>query len=168
MQKATKIALIIFFLLIVVAIPLYIYTHPDASQPDVSIQVKGKVGNSFNLTLTQLQAYTPVTLQVALSSSSHTEGNGDFKYTGALLKDLLTQAQINSDAKSVFIQASDGYGTTLTIQEAQNQNTIIAYQKEGSPLSLLKDGGEGPLRLIIGDDEFAQRWVRGVASIEVS
>ncbi len=168
MQKATKIALVIFFLLIVAAIPLYIYTRPDASQPDVYIQVKGKVGNPFNLTLAQLQTYTPVTLQVTLSSSSHTEENGDFKYTGALLKDLLTQAQVNNDAKTVFIQASDGYGTTLTIQEAQNRNTIIAYQKEGSPLSMLKEGGEGPLRLIIGDDEFAQRWVRGVASIEVS
>lgn len=168
MQKATKIALLVFFILIVAAIPLYIYTRPDATHPDVSIQVKGKVGNPFNLTLAQLQTYTPTTLQVTLSSSSHTEDNGEFKYTGALLKDLLTQAQVNSNATLVFIQASDGYGTTLTIQETQNQNTIIAYQKEGATLSLLKDGGEGPLRLIIGDDEFAQRWVRGVVAIEVS
>ena len=168
MQKATKIALIIFFLLIVAAIPLYYYTRPDTTQPDVYLQVKGKVTNPVNLTLTQLQTYTPVTLQVTLSSSSHTEDNGNFNYTGILLDDLLNQAQVQSDATSVFIQAADGYGMTLTIQEAQNQNTIIAYRKEGSPLSLLKDGGEGPLRLIIGDDEFAQRWVRGVASIEVS
>src|SRR3972149_6497114 len=138
MNRATKIALVVFFLLIIAAIPLYYYTRPDVTQPDVSLQVKGKVTHPANLTLTQLQTYTPVTLQVTLSSSSHTEENGDFNYTGVLLEDLLNQAQVKSDATSVFIQAADGYGMTLTIQEAQNQSTIIAYQKEGIPLSLLQ------------------------------
>jgi hypothetical protein len=47
-----------------------------------------------------------------------------------------------------------------------SQNTIIAYQKDGASLTQLKDGGEGTLRLIIGNDEFAQRWLRGVAVIQ--
>ena len=168
MNKTTKIALIVFFLLIIAAIPLYIYSRPDLAGPDVVLQIKGKVSNPMNLTLTQIQTYTPTTLQVTVSSSSHSEENGDFNYTGVPLEDLLSQSQLSSDASSVFIQASDGYGLTLTLQEAQNQNTIVAYQKDGSPLTLLKDGGEGPLRLIIGGDEFAQRWIRGVVSIEVS
>jgi hypothetical protein len=33
---------------------------------------------------------------------------------------------------------------------------------------LLKNDGEGPLRLIIGSDQYAQRWVRGVVSVIVS
>jgi DMSO/TMAO reductase YedYZ molybdopterin-dependent catalytic subunit len=49
-----------------------------------------------------------------------------------------------------------------------NQNTIIAYQKDGATLTALKAGGEGPLRLIIGNDQYAQRWVKGVVAIEVS
>jgi DMSO/TMAO reductase YedYZ molybdopterin-dependent catalytic subunit len=167
-NKTTKIAFILFFLLIIGAIPLYIYSHPDLAQPDVFLQIKGKVSTPMNLTLVHLQTYAPATLQVTLSSSSHSEENGDFSYTGVLLEDLLNQSQPNSDASYVFIQASDGYGLTLTIQEAQNQNAIISYQKDGKPLSLLKDGGEGPLRLIIGGDEFAQRWIRGVVSIEIS
>ena len=91
-----------------------------------------------------------------------------YSYTGVTLKELLNRAQVASNATSVYIQASDGYGTTLTIQEAQKDNVFIAYKKDGATLSLLSEGGEGPYRLVMGDDEYAQRWVRGVVAIEVS
>jgi len=168
MQRNTKIALLVFFVLIVAAVPLYIYTRPDAASEADSLQIKGDVANPQTLTIAQLEAYPKVTLQVTLTSSSQAQDNGNFSYTGVRLKDLLNDAQVNGNATEVFVQAQDGYGTTLTMTEAQNQNTIIAYQKDGLALTLLKDGGEGPLRLIIGDDEFAQRWVRGVAALEVN
>ncbi len=168
MKKSTKIALIVFFILIVAAIPLYYFTRPDASQPADTLQVKGDVNNPTTLTLAQLEALPATTLQVTLSSSSHQEENGVFNYTGVSLSVLLGQTQANTNATSVYVQASDGYGSTLTMQEAQNEKTFIAYQKDGALLTQLKDGGEGPLRLIIGDDVYAQRWVRGVAAIEVS
>jgi len=167
MQRNTKIALLVFFLLIVAAFPLYILTRPDISQPG-TLQIKGDAITPITLTVDQLDAYPSMTLQVTLTSSSRTEDNGVFNYTGVPLKDLLIQAQVNSNVTSIFVQAQDGYGTTLTIDEAQSQNTLIAYQKDGSSLTQIKDGGEGPLRLIIGDDQYAQRWVRGVASIEIS
>jgi DMSO/TMAO reductase YedYZ molybdopterin-dependent catalytic subunit len=168
MKKATKIALVIFALLIVASIPLYYFTRPDSTQPPDTLQIKGKVANTANLTLSQLETYPAVTMEVTVNSGGHPEGNGVFNYTGVLLKDLLNQAQISGSAVSVYIQASDGYGTTLTIQDAQNENTFIAYQKMGASLTLLRNGGEGPFRLIINSDEYAQRWVRGVVSIEVS
>ena len=165
-MKSTKIALIAFFLIVAV-FPLYYFTRPDASTPD-SLQIKGNVNAPITLTLDQLETYPSATLQVTLSSSSRPQENGIFNYTGVLLKDLLNQAQVCSNATSVYVQASDGYGTSITIQDAQDQNAIIAYQKDGAPLTALKVGGEGPLRLIIGNDEYAQRWVRGVAALEVS
>ena len=168
MQKNTKIALLVFLILVVAVVPLYIYTRPDNASEPSSLQIKGYVANPETLTLAQLEAYPSMTLQVTLTSSSRTQDNGNFTYTGVLLKDLLQDAQTNSNSSSVFVQAQDGYGTTLTMHEAQSQNTIIAYQKDGTALTQLKDGGEGPLRLIIGDDQYAQRWVRGVASIEIS
>jgi len=167
MKKSTKIAFIIFFLLIVAVVPLYYFTRPDSTAPD-SLQIKGNVNAPVTLTLGQLETYPSVTMQVTLSSSSRPQENGAFNYTGVLLKDLLNQAQVCSNATSVYVQASDGYGTTITIQDAQDQNTFIAYQKDGTSLTALKVGGEGPLRLIIGNDEYAQRWVRGVAVLEVS
>jgi DMSO/TMAO reductase YedYZ molybdopterin-dependent catalytic subunit len=168
MKRSTKIALSLFVLLIVAAVPLYYFTRPNGTQLAGSLQIRGNVDNPITLTLSDLQSLPSITLQVSLSSSSHQDENGVFNYTGIPLKDLLSQAQANTNATLIYIQASDGYGTTITIQDAENQNTIIAYQKDGQPLTLLKDGGEGPLRLIIGSDQYAQRWVRGIAAINVS
>jgi DMSO/TMAO reductase YedYZ molybdopterin-dependent catalytic subunit len=166
MKKSTKIALGVFIVLIIAVIPLYYYTRPEATQPSGTLQIRGKVGSPANLTFTQLEDYPTVTLQVSING--HQGDNGNYGYTGVTLKELLNQAQVENNATSVFIQASDGYGTTLTIQEALKDNVFVAYKKDGAALSLLSDGGEGPYRLVMGDDEYAQRWVRGVVAIEVS
>ncbi len=148
--------------------PLYNYTHPQSGTTDeASLQIRGEVVNLTNITLTQLKSYTSTTVQVTLSSSSRPQDNGVFDYTGVTLKTLLDKAQASANATSVYVQASDGYGSTIPIQDALNENTIIAYQRNGTALTMLKDNGEGPLRLIIANDQFAQRWIRGVAAIEV-
>jgi DMSO/TMAO reductase YedYZ molybdopterin-dependent catalytic subunit len=167
MKKSTKLALALFSILVVSAIPLYFYTRPAQVQ-EGTVQIKGQVKNPLTITFSQLENYTPRTLEVTLSSSSRISDNGVFNYTGVTLRTLLEQANGSANATSVYIQASDGYGTTIPIQDAMNQNTIIAYQKNGSPLTELKDDGEGPLRLIIGSDQYAQRWIRGVVAIEAS
>jgi DMSO/TMAO reductase YedYZ molybdopterin-dependent catalytic subunit len=166
MNRNVKIVLVIFVALIIAAIPLYYYTRPTTPE-SAALQIKGEVSNPSNMTLAEVKAYTPTTVQVTLSSSSRPSDNGDFNYTGVQLSELLNQAQTSPNATEVYVQASDGYGTTLPIQDALKQDTIIAYEKDGEPLTELKDDGEGPLRLIIGNDQYAQRWVRGVVAIEV-
>jgi DMSO/TMAO reductase YedYZ molybdopterin-dependent catalytic subunit len=166
MKKSTKITLVAFVILVVAVIPLYYFTRPDATQPAGTLQIKGRLTNPANLTYAQLAAYPAVSMQITING--HQGGNGNFTYTGVTLKELLTQAGTSSNATSVYIQASDGYGTTLTIQEATKSNVFIAYQKEGATMTALKYGGEGPFRLVIASDEFSQRSVRGVVAIEVS
>jgi DMSO/TMAO reductase YedYZ molybdopterin-dependent catalytic subunit len=167
MKQTTKIALALIIVLVAAAVPLYFYTRP-ASVPEGTLEIKGQVSNPLNVTFSQLQNYAPLTLKVTVSSSGQPSDNGVFNYTGVPLETLLKQANVSANATSVYIQASDGYGTTIPIQDAMNQNTIIAYQKDGATLTALKAGGEGPLRLIIGNDQYAQRWVKGVVAIEVS
>ena len=166
MNRNVKIVLVFFVALVIVAIPLYYYTRPTTPE-SAALQIRGEVNNPSNMTLAELKAYTPTTVQVTVSSSSRPTDNGDFNYTGVQIAELLNQAQISDDATGVYVQASDGYGTTIPIQDALNQNTIIAYEKNGEPLTELKDDGEGPLRLIIASDQYAQRWVRGVVAVEV-
>jgi DMSO/TMAO reductase YedYZ molybdopterin-dependent catalytic subunit len=166
LKKSTKIVLVLFIFLIFAAGPLYYYTRPETTQND-TLQIKGKVNNPTILTLSQLKTQQSSTIQVTLSSSSKPSDNGVYNYTGVQLPELLAQANTLDSATFVYIQASDGYGTTIPIQDAMNQNTIIAYQRNSTSLTALKNGGEGPLRLIIGSDQFAQRWVRGVVAIEV-
>jgi DMSO/TMAO reductase YedYZ molybdopterin-dependent catalytic subunit len=167
LKKSTKIVLVLFIFLIVAVVPLYYLTRPETTQND-TLQIKGKVNNPTILTLNQLKTQTATTIQVTISSSSRPSDNGVYNYTGVQLPELLAQTNILDSATSVYIQASDGYGTTIPIKDAMNQNTIIAYQRNSLPLTALKDDGEGPLRLIIGNDQFAQRWIRGLVAIEVS
>ncbi len=166
MKKSTKLTLILFLLLVASAIPLYIYTHPENAKAD-SITISGNLAHPLTIELNQIQNQPQLTLQVTLSSSSKPTENGVFTYTGVPLKDLLAQANIAANASSVYIQAVDGYGISISIQDATKSNTILAYKKDNQLLTSLRDGGEGPIRLIIGDDEFAQRWIRGVSLIEV-
>jgi DMSO/TMAO reductase YedYZ molybdopterin-dependent catalytic subunit len=166
-KKTTKIAVAIMIVLVVAAVPLYFYTR-SAPVPQGTFQITGQVSNPMDITLSQLQAYSPVTLQVTLTSSGSPSANGVFNYTGVLLSTLLQKAGVAANATLVYIQASDGYGITLSMQDAMSPKTIIAYEKDGASLTPLKDGGEGPFRLIVSTDQYAQRWVMGVVSIHVS
>ncbi len=166
MKKTTKVAIVAFALLIVAVVPVYFYMRQNAGT-EGSIQVRGAVSNPRNFTYSQIEDFSPVALQVTLSSSSHAADNGNFTYTGVSLNFLLEQVQVSTNATIIYVQAADGYGTTIPIQDAQNPNTILAYQKDGAPLTALSEGGEGPIRLIIGNDQYAQRWIRGVSVIEV-
>jgi DMSO/TMAO reductase YedYZ molybdopterin-dependent catalytic subunit len=166
MKKSTKLVLTLFGVLIVLLVPLYYYAHPQNVEAG-TIQISGNVANPLTLTLCQIQALPATTIQATLTSSGSPQENGDYNYTGVTLKDILNLADPSPNATSIYVQASDAYGATLLIQDAQNNNTLLAYAKDGASLSDLKSGGEGPLRLVIGADQFAQRWVRGVAAIEV-
>ncbi len=100
----------------------------------------------MNITLSQMKSETALNYSSHAHSSGDPSQNGVYNYTGVMLSTLLKQAQASSNATSVYIQASDGYGETITMQDAMNQNTIIAYARNGSPLTPLKNGGEGPLQ----------------------
>lgn len=166
MQKASKIAIVALVIVVAITLPFYVYVRQNAGT-EGSIQINGAVSNAGNFTYSQLEAFLPVTVQVTLSSSSHVADNGVFNYTGIGLNTLLEQVHASANATSVYVQAADGYGTTIPIADARNANTILAYQKDGVALTALSAGGEGPIRLIIGNDQYAQRWVRGVSVIEV-
>jgi DMSO/TMAO reductase YedYZ molybdopterin-dependent catalytic subunit len=167
-KKEAKMALIVFVLLVVAVVPIYLYIRQNAGTEGV-IQVTGAVNNPANVTVSELKTFPSVTLQVTLTSSSSPQENGIFNYTGATVRDILEQADALESATSVYVQASDGYGTTLSFQEImQNEKTILAYEKDGEPLKPFTEGGEGPVRLVIATDEYAQRWIKSVTVIEVS
>jgi DMSO/TMAO reductase YedYZ molybdopterin-dependent catalytic subunit len=166
MRKTNKIAMTVLIILVAVTIPTYFYMRQNAGT-EGCVQIRGAVSNPQNFTYSQLEAFPPVSVQVTLSSSSKPADNGVFTYTGVPLKVLLQPAHVSEDATSVYIQAADGYGITIPIKDAENSYTILAYQKNGTALTALSDGGEGPVRLITGIDQFAQRWIRGVSLIEI-
>lgn len=167
MKKWTKIAIVSFILLVVATVPVYLYMRQNSGSEDF-IQIKGAVLNPANMTYSNFKALTPVTVQVTLTSGKNPAENGVFDYVGVPLFALLKHAHIAENASSVYVQAADGYGISIPLAEIiENEQAILAYERNGDFLSSISKGGEGPYRLIIGTDEFAQRWIRGVAIIEV-
>jgi DMSO/TMAO reductase YedYZ molybdopterin-dependent catalytic subunit len=167
MKQSSKAVIVVFAVLAVLAVPLYFYTRPSTVEAG-TIQIVGNVDNPQNVTLAQLESYPVITIQAKLTSGGNPADNGVFNYTGVLLRDILSQAQVSANATSVYIQASDGYGATISLKDARSDSTLIAYSKDGSPLTALKSGGEGPYRLVVGEDTYAQRWVKGVIALKVS
>lgn len=166
MKKANKIALLAFVILVSITVIVYFYPRQNAQTED-NIVIKGVVSNPQNLTISQIEAFSPVTVQVTVSGRIIPSENGVFNYTGVPLKVLLDHAHILKNVTSVFIQAPDRYAITLSIQDSQKENTILAYLKDGETMTPLSKGGEGPVRLIIGDESFPHNWVKGVSLIEV-
>jgi len=167
MKKSTKIAIAALILVIAATLPVYFYMRQNAGSEDL-IQIRGAVFDPINMTQGNLKAFTPVIVQVMLTSSKNTAENGVFNYTGVPLSVLLQQVGIIENASSVYVQAADGYGISIPLADIiDNNQTVLAYERNGEPLLTIAEGGEGPYRLIIGTDEFAQRWIRGVTIIEV-
>ncbi len=168
MKKATKILIIAFVVLALVEIPLYVVVHPTDA-PKGYLQIKGNVNHPLNMTISDIQAMPQVELTARLTSSGSPQENGVFNYTGVTVWSLLEKAGISEDATSAYVVASDAYGAVLTIKEVKdNPKIIIAYKEGGEMIKSQADGGWGPLRLVIGSDAYANRWVKWVVSIAVT
>ncbi|MFA5365271.1 MAG: molybdopterin-dependent oxidoreductase [Candidatus Bathyarchaeia archaeon] len=167
MNKGTKIVVVLFVVFVVAAVPLYFYLHSGGEQ-EGTLQIKGLVSNPYNLTISELRALPSSNIEVTLDSSTHLDEEGTFTYTGVTLWSLLESADVSVDASSVYVKAIDGYGLTLRLTDVQHDSSVLlVYEKDGQPLVALADGGEGPIRLVIGSDQYAQRWVKSVVALDV-
>ena len=66
------------------------------------------------------------------------------EYTGVLLRDVLTPAELALNAPLVA-SAADGYTQTLAPEVLGRDDALLAYAVDDAPLP----AGEGPLRLVV-------------------
>lgn len=127
-------------------------TNPTA------IAITGQVNHPANLTLAELKAMPKTTIYAALicvdfPQSIVEEGN----WTGVKLATLLETAEIRSGAVKIVIAAGDGYSSDLNVDDAKQEDVILAYEKDGQALS--------SLRLVV-PGRWGYKWVNQVARIE--
>jgi DMSO/TMAO reductase YedYZ molybdopterin-dependent catalytic subunit len=84
-----------------------------------------------------------------------TDGN----WTGVRLWLLLETAGVSPNAVKVAFYATDGYSTDLTVETAKREDIILAYEKNGAPLS-------ETLRLVV-PGKWGYKWISQVTSIEL-
>jgi len=113
------------------------------------------VGEIFVLTATDLEALEPQVIQVVL------QGGGlpgvDREFRAVPFRDIMAAFIPYQDAVNytVVFAAANGFAAAMPQSEAM-QGAYIALCNE-----------DGPFRLILPGDQFAQRWVRRLTNIDI-
>ena len=123
-----------------------------------TLEIINLSNTSYVFSYTQLfdMPKTVVYAELYCDGALATYGN----WSGVLLSYLLTQAQATAEVGSIQFVASDGYRVAIPINLAMQPQIIIAYEKDGQPLT------EG-LRLIIPGANGAA-WIAMITSITMS
>lgn len=131
---------------------------PALAEPEWTVTIDGDVSNSTTLNITQLMAMPSKTVYAELYcyGAYVTAGN----WTGVKLSLLLEYVEADSNAMSLGFSATDGYNREISITEATQENSVLAYEINGVPLS-------ETLRLVLpgSNGEF---WVAMINHITVS
>ncbi len=123
-----------------------------------TLTVAGAVQTPLTLNLTDLLAM-PQTTEFAtiycvdLPETVIIQGN----WTGVKLSLILSRASVSDSAIKVAFYASGGYSTDLTVQQAMEDNVIVAYQLNGKPLN-------ETLRLVV-PGSWGYKWISQITDI---
>ncbi|MFW9904447.1 MAG: molybdopterin-dependent oxidoreductase [Candidatus Thorarchaeota archaeon] len=89
--------------------------------------------------------------------------SGTAEWSGIRVRDILELAQVKDGAKDVIFRASDGYTSSLTIEEATKSDVLLAYEMNGETLPV----NQGfPVR-VVAPNHAGYKWVMWVYEIEV-
>lgn len=85
-------------------------------------------------------------------------------WEGVLVKDLLSEAQVSSDANTVIFNAYDGYSTSLPLDYLLDNNILMAYKMNN--VTLPPERGF-PFQLV-AESKWGYKWIKWITSIELS
>ncbi len=134
--------------------------YAETNDSTWKINISGLVNHPITLTLSDLQTMPQTTISTALicvdfPTTIVAQGN----WTGVNLWTLLNETGVLPEAIKVAFYANDGYSTDLKIATAKSDNIILAYAKDGAPLSEV-------LRLVV-PGHWGYKWISQVVKIEL-
>ncbi len=133
-------------------------TSTQGTEPRLLVQ--GLVQHPLNLTLDEIKTLPSTAVNAPLICVGNpTTPIGGGNWTGVTLAYLLLEAGVKETAVKVAFYASDGYTTDLTVQGAQSENIIVAYQLNGARL-------KENLRLVV-PGRFGYKWISNLVKIEL-
>jgi len=117
-------------------------TTPQIDPAAYRLTIDGEVGNPLKLSLADIQKL-PLTSMVIRHVC--VEGWAAIvQWNGAQLRELIALAQPKNTARYVYFESADGYYESWDLASALHPQTLLAYQRNGQPLSV--DNG-APIRL---------------------
>jgi DMSO/TMAO reductase YedYZ molybdopterin-dependent catalytic subunit len=115
-----------------------------------------------------MKKFSPVEVEKDIASGKHDDESGLF--TGVPLEDILDDAAPGWHGKySEFIfRSEDAFTSSVFASDiTKGDNVLVVYEQDGSAIPGMADGGKGPLRALIVDDEFGNRSAQMVVSVEL-
>ncbi len=125
------------------------------------LSVDGLVENDLSLTYDEILAFSSKSEIVTLKCVDGPTGTADWK--GVKLSIILDMAGILDNATEVVFYAADDYSSSLTLEDALQDDVILAYEMNGEVLPV--DHGY-PLRLV-APGKYGYKWVKWITHIEV-
>ncbi|MHC5737679.1 molybdopterin-dependent oxidoreductase [Nostoc sp.] len=115
---------------------------PQIDPAQFRLTIDGEVSNAMQLSMADIQKL-PLTSMVIRHVC--VEGWAAIvQWGGVRLRDLVALVQPKSNVRYVYFKSADGYYESWDIASAVHPQTLMAYQKNGQPLSV--DNG-APMRL---------------------
>ncbi len=134
---------------------------PEIDENLWRLRVDGLVENELSLTYDNITSFPAVSEIVTLRCVDGPTGTADWK--GVRLSAVLDMADVLPNATEIIFYAADGYTSSITLDYAQQDDVILAYEMNGELLPI--DHGY-PLRLV-APGKYGYKWVKWITHIEV-
>ncbi len=134
---------------------------PDINIISWRLRVEGQVNNSLLLDYSSLISQPSTEVVATLQCVEGPSGTALWK--GILIRELLDLAEVKGNVVDVVFYAADGYSSSLTIEEINNDDVLLAYEMNGEPLPAEQGY---PLR-VVAPNHLGYKWVKWVVRVEV-
>ncbi|MHB1347821.1 MAG: molybdopterin-dependent oxidoreductase [Candidatus Humimicrobiaceae bacterium] len=139
---------------------------PKINTSDWKLAVTGLVENKLEFSYEDIVKMPQKTEYAILETISNSVGGpmmGSAIWTGVPFRYILEQAGVSKDAIKVVFYCADGYSTSITIEEALQDNVILAYKVNGKELP---DVHGYPVRMVV-PDKYGMKWPKWITEIEL-
>lgn len=129
---------------------------------DYNLEIMGLVDNPMSYTYDEVlenQKYSKVVTLYCVEGWDVT-----LLWEGVLMKDLLEDAGVQSNANTVVFHAYDGYTTTLPLNYILDNDIMLAYKM--NDVVLPPERGY-PFQLV-AEDKWGYKWIKWITKIELS
>lgn len=129
---------------------------------DYRLRVTGLVGEDKSYTyddIVDIQSYSKVVTLDCVEGWS-----AKILWEGIILRELLEESDILSEANTIIFHAEDGYTTSYPIEYIMDQDILMAYKMNG--LTIVPERGY-PFQLV-AEDKWGYKWIKWITEIEFS
>ena len=144
---------------------LSIHTTQEIDVQDWDLQVGGLVSRPAAFTYEDILNMPQESVYAVLETISNPPGGrsiGNGIWTGVPLRYIIEQVGPKDSVQEIVFKCADGYSTSITLEEAQQEGVQLCYRVNGETL-LPKHGY--PLRLVL-PEKYGMKWAKWITEIE--